>query len=199
MHLRAKPLAMTDFSAVVDGMVFKDRMTWLNTFRKFADIGNTVVHQYSGGIYKIADWAHIVNAHSVPGSGVIQGLKQVGMSKGRGCLLIAEMSSEGNLAKGDYTKATVQLAEDNKDFVMGFICQNRLSDNPQMVHLTPGVQLQPGSDSLGQRYVTSRDAILTRKSDIIIVGRGITKAADPQLAAKQFQEAAYSAYQERIS
>ena len=40
-----------------------------------------------------------------------------------------------------YVSATVQLAEDNKDFVMGFICQNRLSDNPQMVHLTPGTQL----------------------------------------------------------
>ena len=56
-----------------------------------------------------------------------------------------------------------------------------------------------GSDSLGQRYITPRDAIYTRKSDVIIVGRGITKSADPQEAAKQYQEAAFSAYRERIS
>lgn len=165
--------------------------------RKFADIGNTVKYQYQDGIYNIADWAHITNAHTVPGPGIIQGLKEVGMPKGRGLLLLAEMSSKGTLAKGTYTEETLKMANENKDFVIGFITMRQLIDDPCFINMTPGVQLAKGGDALGQQYNTPEIVIKENKSDIIIVGRGIYEAENPVAEAQKYKEAGWQAYQNR--
>jgi uridine monophosphate synthetase len=162
--------------------------------RKFADIGHTVKQQYEGGVYRIAEWAHITNAHTVPGPGIIQGLQAVGLAKQRGLLLLAEMSSLGSLAHGAYTEASINMAHAYPAFVIGFIAQKQLTENPGLLHMTPGVQWQQGGDGLGQHYISPEQAILERGTDIIIVGRGIYHAQDPLAAAKQYRKSAWEAY-----
>ena len=69
------------------------------------------------------------------------------------------------------------MAEANLDFVAGLVCQQKLSDKPDLLHMTPGtlavmlcqvksssswddkmfitgVHLAVGEDALGQRYRT---------------------------------------------
>lgn len=165
--------------------------------RKFADIGNTVKHQYEGGIYRIADWADITNAHSLPGPGIIQGLAEVGRRKSRGLILLAEMSSQGHLMNADYIAETLQMAEKFSDFVIGFITQHALSKDPHWINLTPGIKLASQSDALGQKYTTPEKAILENGSDIIIVGRGILTAKDPLAEAKNYRKQGWQSYLRR--
>ncbi|KAK2187337.1 hypothetical protein NP493_169g04012 [Ridgeia piscesae] len=163
--------------------------------RKFADIGQTVLKQYISGLYRICDWAHIVNAHIVPGPGVIHGLSKVGVPKERGCLLIGQMSSQGSLATGEYTTAAVKMAEENSNFVMGFICQGSLTDDPRFIHMAPGVQLGGSGDQLGQQYNSPAQMVTEKRVDVIIVGRGILNAEDPVATAKLYQHAGFEAYE----
>jgi len=105
---------------------------------------SSLLTSFSGGVFKIASWADLVNAHVVPGSGVVRGLSEVGLPLQRGCLLVADMSSAGSLATGSYTDAAVRMAEEHPEFVLGFISGSRVSMNPEFLHLTPGVHLEAG-------------------------------------------------------
>lgn len=165
--------------------------------RKFADIGNTVRHQYGGGIYHIAEWAHLINAHALPGPGIIKGLSDIGLKKNRALLMLAEMSSEDNLLDPIYAEKTLVISESYSDFVIGFISQRRLSEDPKWIYLTPGIQLTNNNDSWGQQYTTPEQAILEKRTDIIIVGRGILEAEDPLAAAKEYRTAGWNAYLRR--
>lgn len=183
-------------------MIFEDR--------KFADIGSTVKAQYEGGVYKIVEWADITNAHSVPGQGIVTGLKSAATefvernsgATDRGLIMLAELSSKGSLAVGDYTQKTVEIARNNKDFVFGFIAQNRMpevEEDEDWLVLTPGVGLDDKGDALGQQYRTV-DTVVKGGSDVIIVGRGLFgKGRDPETEGKRYRDAGWSAYKARVS
>ncbi len=191
---------LTDLAKQHNFLIFEDR--------KFADIGNTVKMQYAKGVHHIVEWSDMTNAHVVPGPGIIEGLREVANTSGkeRGLILLAQMSSSGNLATDTYTAATIAMAKEYSDFVIGFIGNGGdvtelaklvQQSDPEFIILTPGVKLGGGSDTLGQRYTTPAD-VITAGSDVIIVGRGIYGADDPAAAAEEYRHAGWEAYQNRI-
>ncbi|KAI8825152.1 Orotidine 5'-phosphate decarboxylase domain-containing protein [Fimicolochytrium jonesii] len=171
--------------------------------RKFADIGSTVAAQYAHGVYKIASWAHITNAHPVPGDGIVHGLAQVGLPLGRALLLLAEMSSKGTLARGEYSQETLRMAQDNAEFVVGFIGQRRLKgtesgkEERDFLYMTPGVSMAQPGDALGQQYRSPEQVVEESECDVVIVGRGIYGAQDPVAKAREYREAGWNAYLRR--
>lgn len=163
--------------------------------RKFADLGSTVQRQFAEGVHKISSWSDIINAHVVVGPGIVKGLESV--SKGQGLLLIAQMSAAGNLCTGEYTQTAVKMAEDNPDFVMGFINVSSVTPNPMFLNLVPGVHLASKGDKMGQQYVSPAIAV-QKGADVIIVGRGIYAADDSAKAAQLYRDEGYKAYLESL-
>lgn len=178
--------------------------------------GNTVALQYSSGVYRIAAWSHITNAHPVPGPSIIKGLATVGLPLRRGLLLLAEMSTAGTLARGAYTEDAVRMARDARNFVIGFIAQHRMEgvglregemqdEAEDFLIMTPGVGLDATGDGLGQQYRTPEEAVLANGCDIIIVGRGIygkpgnMDIGEVQRQAKRYREAGWNAYLQRLN
>lgn len=128
----------------------------------------------------------------------------------RGLLLLAQMSSKGNLMDARYTNACIEAARENKAFVMGYVAQENLNTEPEdnFIHMTPGCKLPPEGeeedgegmegDGMGQQYNTPTKLIGLCGTDIVIVGRGIIKAGDPQGEAERYRHRAWKAYQARL-
>lgn len=186
--------SLTSLAAKYNFLILEDR--------KFADIGHTVSMQYSKGLYNICTWADLVTCHSLPGKGILDGLKNgVGDYSNKGVFLLAEMSSKGNLINAKYTSDTMELAMDagNNDFIAGIVCQNLgVITNPGLIQLTPGVQLNHTNDELSQQYNSPEIVVKDRGADIAVVGRGITASANAGVTAKAYRDQLWSAYCDRI-
>ena len=167
--------------------------------RKFADIGKTVKHQCANGIYKISEWADLINAHVLPGEGIVTGLQEACKNSDTKLLLIAEMSSSGNLFSPVYTEACIDIAKKYSYFVVGFIAQKNLinfknknkNGGECFWHFTPGVHLDISAGRLGQQYRTPEQALVRDACDVIIVGAGIYESKDPVAAAMEYQRQSY--------
>ncbi|PGH23663.1 orotidine 5'-phosphate decarboxylase [Polytolypa hystricis UAMH7299] len=199
---------LTTLSRKHNFLIFEDR--------KFIDIGSTVQKQYHGGTLRISEWAHIVNCSVLAGPGIVDALSQTVEKDDfpynraeRGLLILAEMTSKGSLATGEYTKASVEIARRHPGFVLGFVSTRALgkvtttgesvgAEDEDFVVFTTGVNLSSKGDALGQQYQTPESAI-GRGADFIIAGRGIYAAEDPVEAAKSYQEAGWKAYLARVS
>ncbi len=167
--------------------------------RKFADIGSTVQHQYTGGTYHISQWADIVIAHAIAGPETIKALAEAAPNNECGLLLVAQLSSRNNMIDDTYTQRVVEMANLYDDFVVGFIAQEALNDNPFFIVCTPGIHGTLQQDVLNQRYNTPEYAISEQKSDIVIVGRAIYQTTQPSVVAHEYKNRAWHAYQERIN
>ena len=178
-------------------LVFEDR--------KFADIGKISRSQMAGQ-YNIRTWADLVTAHLISGPDIVDGLQAGWGDVGRhgGVLLLAQMSSRGNLLSPNYTDEVVAKGRAH-DGVFGFIGNGsrpeelatlRTKAGDEKMIWTPGVNLAVGDGAMGQRYGDPTEAVLAG-SDCIIVGSGIHQADDPSAAARAYAEASWQGLMQR--
>ena len=146
------------------------------------------MNQLNNGLYKINEWADIINCHILPGEKILEGLNHPAI------LLIAQMSSQNNLLNNNYTNKCIEYAKKYNN-VIGFIdMENITPNNLEYIHMTPGVNLQNKKDNFGQQYNTPEKIICNNNSDIIIVGRGIYQSKNPKEMAKKYQKQGWEAY-----
>lgn len=161
--------------------------------RKLADIGNTMVMQYENSVFKIAEWADVINVHPVVGMPSIKALGERTNANNCGLLLLAELSVAGNLTDETYKQKSAAMAAELSEYVTGFIARGSFPGSENFLIMTPGVKLEAGTDNKGQQYLTPEIAI-KGGSDLIIVGRGIIQAADPVATAIEYKKVGWEAY-----
>lgn len=153
-------------------------------------------------------WARSLSASESSSTDREDALRRLGPPPhARALLVIAEMSSEGNLITPNYTSACISAAREQSDFVMGFISQHSLNSaaTDLFVNFTPGINLPPKGckegekgDGMGQKWSSPREAVVKNGADVIIVGRGVLGAKDRKTEAERYRKKAWEAYEQRI-
>ena len=188
---------VVDVAKKHDLLIFEDR--------KFADIGR-VTETQMGGMYDIRSWADLVTSHSISGPDIVDGIAAAWDSVQRigGVLLLAQMSSRGNLLEAGYTDSTIEMGTASPH-VIGYIGNGSNPDDISSLRAkvgegrmiwTPGVNLSAEEGVLGQRYGHPSDAIIAG-SDAVIVGSGIHNSEDPAATARAYGDATWAALMSR--
>ncbi len=167
--------------------------------RKFADIGHIAKRQFINPPFNISQWADLITVHTIAGSSSIEALKTEALNNNVGLIVVAQMSTKDTLTNNDYTKKAIQIAEKNRDLVVGVVSQTKRSKSEDILMLTPGINLHESGDSMGQVYNTPQNAIGSRGVDIMIVGRGVYASNNPEKIVSKYREIGWSSYLERIS
>ena len=194
---------MADWARVLDAA--RSRGMMLFEDRKFADIGRVAKTQM-GGLYDIRSWADLVTSHSLSGPDVVDGIAAAwdDVERVGGVLLLAQMSSSGNLLDDSFTESTLDIGRASPH-VIGYIgngssgaelrgLRSKVGEG-QMIW-TPGINLSAEEGPLGQRYGHPAEAVRSG-SDAIIVGSGIHKSDDPSKAAREYASSSWGALLER--
>jgi len=149
--------------------------------RKFADIGSIVEKQLLSG-YKIAEWADYISVHLISGESIINSIKEICIENDIKIFVIYEMSSKGNLIDESYKEKVKNIISNNKDLIVGAVTQSFISE--EILHVTPGINLELKTDGKGQQYKNIKDLKFT---DIYVIGRGIYNATDPKEALFKYK------------
>lgn len=182
-----------DFDADETILPLKDLATKHNFLlmedRKFADIGNTQELQFSYGTYKISNWADFVTAQAIAGYDALDCFRNVGV------VAILGMSSKGALTDAHYREEATKVALAHPN-VFGGVSQHKIPE--ELLLFTPGISIAEGTDGKGQQYHTPEHAFGHHEADFIIVGRGIYKAEDAEIAALNYRLAGWNAYEQSL-
>lgn len=183
----------------LDMLIFEDR--------KFADIARISQLQMTG-IHGISEWADLVTAHMISGPDMVEGLAAAWNSARRdgGVLLLAQMSSRGNLLDEDYSRAVVATGSLFRREVAGYIGNGsdpedvgrlRVLVGESQLIWTPGIHIDADEGERGQRYGGPRESVLAG-SDALIVGSGIHSSGSPADAARQYAAAGWDGLMQRM-
>ncbi|WP_185858065.1 orotidine-5'-phosphate decarboxylase [Blattabacterium cuenoti] len=157
--------------------------------RKLCDVGPTNCLQLHYGIHKISSWADIITVHVIAGG---MSIRNLNIPHHMGLITISEMSSYGRLSDDNYIKKAINISLENPK-VIGTVAQRKV-DN-RLLLFTPGIHFYQNDNNIGNRYIHPVQAFEKNESDFIIVGKAIYQSLNPKIAAEEYRNAGWKAYE----